>query len=321
MTTKEETGNGENAKNVTAKVNTKTKQNVKAKKKQTQTEIITKPKIEYRKDTFAEYLGSDAIAASDCKKFLESPRKFYYERNNPKVDDPDKRHFAIGSATHELTMEPEYFYENYVVSKKFDKRTKAGKEEFAQFYELNKDKVIINEVEMAMVKEMSANAKLNRTFLEFLEDSICEVSAYTIDEKTGLHIRMRPDMLPQTKNAIVDIKTCRSGSPKGFKKDCYNYGYSLSAAYYTNFLGRENYVFAALENQAPYQTSLYALDDEMMDFGRYQYRMALDLLKWSFDNNYWCDYVEFEILKECYLLDDLSDFFDTLEKSELIQIL
>ena len=58
-----------------------------------------------------------------------------------------------------------------------------------------------------------------------------------------------------------------------------------------------------------------------MDFGRYQYRMALDLLKWSFDNNYWCDYVEFEILKECYLLDDLSDFFDTLEKSELIQIL
>tara|TARA_R110002153_G_scaffold222612_5_gene375060 strand:+ start:1824 stop:2741 length:918 start_codon:yes stop_codon:yes gene_type:complete len=305
MKKKIETGNGEVAK---TKSVAKTKKN----------EQIS---VEYRKDTFAEYLGSDAIAASDCKKFLESPRKFYYERNNPKEDDPDKRHFAIGSATHELTMEPEYFYENYAVSKKFDKRTKAGKEAYNEFAELNKNKVIINEVEMAMIKEMSVNAKLNKTFLEFLEDSICEVSCYTKDPETGLHIRMRPDMLPQSRNTIVDIKTCRSGSPKGFKKDCYSYGYSLSAAYYTHFLKRENYVFAALESQAPYQTSLYALDDEMMDFGRYQFRMALDLLKWSFDNNYWCDYVEFEILKECYLLDDLGDFFNTLEKSELIQIL
>ena len=59
----------------------------------------------------------------------------------------------------------------------------------------------------------------------------------------------------------------------------------------------------------------------MMDYGRYQYRMALDLLKWSLNNDFWCDYVEFEILKECYLLGSIDDFFDTLKKSELIQIL
>ena len=49
--------------------------------------------------------------------------------------------------------------------------------------------------------------------------------------------------------------------------------------------------------------------------------MGLDLLKWSYDNNFWCDYNEFELLKECYVLGDLKDFFKTLEKSEMIAVL
>ncbi len=59
----------------------------------------------------------------------------------------------------------------------------------------------------------------------------------------------------------------------------------------------------------------------MMEYGRKQYRMGLDLLKWSQDNNYWCDYVEFEILKECYELGNLDNFFDILSKSEMIGII
>lgn len=59
----------------------------------------------------------------------------------------------------------------------------------------------------------------------------------------------------------------------------------------------------------------------MIEFGKKQYRMGLDLMKWSFDNDFWCDYNQFEVLKECYELESLDNFFDTLEKSELIKIL
>ena len=39
--------------------------------------------IEYVKDTFEEYLSKEGtISASDIKTFLESPCKFYYEKNN-----------------------------------------------------------------------------------------------------------------------------------------------------------------------------------------------------------------------------------------------
>jgi hypothetical protein len=147
------------------------------------------------------------------------------------------------------------------------------------------------------------------------------VSCYTKDEATGLNIRMRPDILPKSKSTIVDIKTCLDSSPKKFKNDVYSYGYSISAAFYLDFLQRENYVFAAIEKQAPFQTSLYVLTDEMVEYGRQQYRMALDLIKWSLDNTYWCDYVEFEILKESHALGSLDNALETIQQSELIKIL
>ena len=279
------------------------------------------PEIQYVKDSFPEYLSKkERISASDLKNFLKSPRRYFYEKNKKK-EETEERHFTIGSATHEYIMEPENFNDNYAISQKFDKRTKAGKEAFAEFEEKNKGKSVLNESEMEMIKEMSASCKMNKTFLEFMEDSLFEVSCYTTDQETGLLLRMRPDILPNNKNSIVDIKTCRESSLKAFKNDVYSYGYSLSGAFYLDFLKRESYVFGAVEKTAPYQASLYVLSDEMMDYGRYQYRMGLDLMKWSLDNNYWCDYVEFELLKECYLLGSLDDFFSTLKKSQLIQIL
>ena len=281
---------------------------------------MSKAKIEYVKDTFSEYLAREDVSASDIKNFLKSPRRYYYEKHKS-TEEETGRHFPIGSAVHEHIMEFELFYENYIVSPKIDKRTKAGKEAFAEFQSKAAGKTIIYENEMQMIEEMSTSCKLNKTFIDFMQDCYYEVSCYTVDEKTGLKIRMRPDILPKSKNSIVDIKTCRDSSPKAFKNDVYSFGYSLSAAFYSDFLKRENYVFCAIEKSAPYQTSMYALNDEMLDYGRHQYRMGLDLLKWSIDNNYWCDYIEFEVLKECYLLGNTDDFFDTINKSELIQIL
>jgi hypothetical protein len=86
-------------------------------------------------------------------------------------------------------------------------------------------------------------------------------------------------------------------------------------------LGRENYVFAAMEKNAPYQTSLYVLSEKLLQIGRSEYRMGLDLLKWSIENNFWCDYIEFEILKEHYISGDLSNVIETIENEELIATL
>lgn len=283
--------------------------------------MIQSQQIQYVKDTFAEYLGKvDYYSASDIKNFLKSPKMFFYDKYT-KVKEENQRHFAIGSAVHEMILEPQLFNSNYLVALKFDKRTKEGKESFAKFNEMAQGKTILFEDEYAMVLEMAVNVKNNHTFMELLNDSYYEVSCYTIDANTGLSIRLRPDILPKSKSTIVDIKSCIESSPKKFKSDVYSYGYSISAAFYLDFLKRENYVFAAIEKQAPFQSSLYVLNDDMVEYGRQQYRMALDLIKWSIDNNYWCDYVEFEILKESYVLGSLDTALETIQQSELIKIL
>ena len=283
-----------------------------------------KPQIEYIKDTFEEYLGKKThISASDIKNFLHSPRYYYYKAFE-EVKEKNKeteRHFPIGSAVHEVILEPELFKSNYVIAPKFDMRTKIGKAGYEDFVATSKGKTILFENEYEMAIKMGESASKSDTFTDLIRDSYREVSCYTTDEKTGLLVRMRPDSFAKNKNTITDIKTCQESSPSKFKYDAKKYGYAISSAFYMDFLKRENYVFCAIEKTPPYETALYVLDDEMTEWGRKQYRMGLDLLKWSKDNNYWCSYNEFELLKECYELENLDQFFEIAKASEKITIL
>ena len=275
----------------------------------------------YVKDTFPEYLSKkDFIAASDIKTFLNSPKLYFYQKYIQE-EKSTQRHFALGSALHELVMEPELLHLHYITFPKVDKRTKEGKLAYEEYLIKAEDKVVLYDDEMVMLENIASNAKKNKTLVSLIEDSYKELSCYTVDEKTGLKLRMRPDMLCKTKSTIVDIKSCLDSSPRKFKSDVFSYGYSMSAAYYSDFIGRDNYIFAAMEKKQPYQVSLYVCNDDMIEAGRQKYRTGLDLLKWSYDNNFWCDYNEFELLKECYVLGDLDDFFNTLEKSEMIAVL
>lgn len=279
-------------------------------------------KIEYVKDSFAEYLGNkERISASDLKNFLISPKYYYYKKFEEEKKESTEKHFLIGTALHELILEPHLFKNNYLVIPKFDMRTNVGKTAHAEFLEQAKGKVLLNIDEYEMIIKMGESATTNETFVELIWDSYRELSCYTTDEKTGLQLRLRPDSFAKTKSTITDIKTCQNSSYKAFKSDVYKFGYSITSAFYMDFLNRENYVFCAVEKQAPYQTAIYMLDDEMIAYGRTQYRMALDLLKWSMDNDYWCSYNEFEILKECYELGNLEQFFPLVKESEKITII
>lgn len=277
--------------------------------------------MEFVKDTFADYLGKkDHVAASDIKTFLHSPRKYYYEKFEC-TEKQEQRHFSIGSGLHELILEPEMFDLNYIVFPKVDGRTKEGKQQMIEFTEKSEGKTILFDNEMEMIRQMADNALKNHTLLEIMKESYREISCYTVDEVTELKVRMRPDIMSSTKSTIVDLKSCVDSSPQKFKNDCYKYSYSLSGAYYSDFIGRENYIFAAAEKTAPYQVALYVLNDEMMEYGRNQYRMGLDLIKFCQDHNFYPSYNEFEIMKDCYELGSLEDYFTTLENSQLITLL
>jgi len=273
--------------------------------------ITNNQPIKYVTDTFSVYLGKKThISASDIKNFMHSPRYYYYKSfEEIRSTDPlEGRHFSVGSALHEMILEPQKFNSNYIVAPKFDRRTKIGKQDYENFLLQTEGKTLLFEDEMNMIVKIAEQTMKNETLVDLIKNSVKEISCYTTDEKTGLKLRLRPDSLADSKNTITDIKSCLDSSYTKFRSDVYSYGYSVTAAYYSDFLNVESYVFAALEKQAPYQVSLYILDDEKMEYGRKQYRTALDLMNWSMDNNYWCDYTEFAMLKDCYELGNLDTF-------------
>lgn len=198
--------------------------------------IETENKIEYVKDTFEEYLSKkDHISASDIKNFLHSPKYYFYEKFLKPASEKE-RHFPIGSALHELILEPHLFHSNYIICPKFDRRTKQGKLDFEEFQLNAQGKTLLFEDEMSMIIKMGESASQNDTLTDLIRNSHRELSCYTKDNKTGLLVKMRPDILSTNKSTITDIKSCLDSSPIPFKRDVYKYGYSISASYYCDFL-------------------------------------------------------------------------------------
>jgi hypothetical protein len=150
--------------------------------------ITNNSKIIYEKDTFQEYLGKkDHISSSDIKNFMKSPKVYHYSKyEDTKKGDEDLRHLIIGSALHESILEPHQFFENYVVSPKFDRRTKDGKIVYETFKNENKGKRMLYEDEMEMIIRMGSNALTNKSLIELsqtkkIDKGIPYMQAKTVD--------------------------------------------------------------------------------------------------------------------------------------------
>jgi hypothetical protein len=277
-------------------------------------------KVKYVKDTLNEYLmREEYICVSDIELFLKSPRIYFYNKNKslpPEKQDP----FFIHIALYEYVKNRELFNFNFIVSPKFNKRTTQGKTDHNEFVEKNKEKTVITEDEMQFIEQASVSVMMNPTFMQILEGSQHELSVYTVDKKTGLNVKLRPHVVSEDKNIIIEVMGCLDCSPIRFRRDIEENG-SLHAALFLDFLNKGKYVFGAIEKNPPYQAVLYSLSNKIIEQGRSQYRMALDLMKWSMENNYWCDYIEFEFLKEHYLKGKLEKFTPQNEKTELIKII
>lgn len=263
-------------------------------------------KVKYVKDTHFEYLFKEEyISVSDIELFLKSPRSYFYSKNN--FEDQDQE-MPLNVAIFEYIMNRELFDRNFIVSPKFNKRTTQGKKDYADFVQMANGKYVLTEDEMEMIIQASVGVMMNRSFLSLLEKSQYDLSVYSKDKKTGLNVKLRPHVVSDERNTLIHFMGCSDNSPKKFKLDAEEKQYGLCAAFHIDFLNLEDFVFGAIEKKPPYQTVLYRLPKQLIEHGRKQYRMGLDLLKWSIDNNYWCDYVEFEFLKEAYTKKKLKTF-------------
>lgn len=225
-----------------------------------------------------DYLALEAVSASLLHQFRRSPLHARHYLTQPREDTAS---LIVGEAVHYAILEPAKFYERYALPPKVDKRTTAGKAEWAAWLADNPNVVPLTHDEYKTAEGISGAALSDPGVADlFGGKGMSEVTILWEDD--GIACKARPDRIATMgdETIILDIKTCRDASERGFARAVGEYGYHNKAAWYLDAANRisereRRFVFLAVENSEPYASALYELTDEAVGQGREQNRIAL----------------------------------------------
>lgn len=231
-----------------------------------------------------EYHGGPEFSSSAAKEILKTPAHYkhvYLDGHREK-----KKAWDIGTAVHSkvlgvgadtVTCPPELLASNGAMSTKAAKEWRAEQEAAGL--------IVVSAAEQQQVNAMAESVlthDLARGWFELPGHS--EASMFATDPETGLRLRCRFDRLPDDPRAAIDLKTTLDASPEGFKKRAHDLRYHVSRAHYLHTADlaghpRQEMVFVAVENKAPYLVAVYQFDREQVERGEREARRARELLK------------------------------------------
>lgn len=241
--------------------------------------------------TNEDYHAHSAISSTGFKAFLKSPAHFKC------LSHEQTEAMYFGSMFHTRVLE-----KNFVVAPpKFDKRTKEGKEADAAWREAHKSQLLFDwfsssEANLSAVEKLEGMAKsveLHPAASSLLSDGQSEVSAFS--NYQGVPVRARFDWL-RTDNIIVDLKSTKCAERKAFEREIFNYGYHISAAWYSlvHYLvtgkSPEAFILIAVEKAPPYAVSVFRLKPETLQLGHDMISMHLPRLKECLERQEWPAY-------------------------------
>lgn len=252
-----------------------------------------------------KYEKAPGLSQSKLKVMAKTPAHFKEALDNP--PEPT-RSFIMGHFVHTAVLEPNLLQssyhlrpETYTLEKDRDKNNRKGDikkwngnaTECKDWFAAHTDK------EVVLQAEQDAMIQIRKAVLEHPEASRAltkgkaEQCLFANDPVTGLQLKCRTDWL--SGEAIVDLKTCEDASPAGFAKSVAKYGYDVQAAFNLDIanllsLGKEYFVFIAVEKEPPHAVAVYDLDIDSIALGRSKYRRWLDLYAHCSELDEWPGY-------------------------------
>lgn len=225
-----------------------------------------------------DYHKRPELSSSQIKTLLKNP---YEYAHNIKKEQTEA--MKIGSALHCLVLEPHKFGYEFAVEPEVDGRTAAGKAARADFALSAQGKTILT-AKMGATARGAASAVLKSRAASLLQGGMAEVSVFgfvTNSEGKKYPARCRVDYSP-IEQLIADLKQSADASPDGFTRAAATYEYYIQAAWYMDVcqsvgLDVRRFVFVAVEPVDPHMVGVYDLDPAWLEFGRSEYRRALDI--------------------------------------------
>ena len=241
-----------------------------------------------------EYHASSAISRSQLKLMDKSPYHFWYHvLSGENIPARSSESLNIGSAFHTLLLEPHLFEKEFAIAPKVDRRTKAGKEAFAEFSASAEGKIILSAEQFSTVSTMVRHVASHEIVTTLISDAQYEKSIFWTDEATGLQFRVRPDIWSE--KIVVDLKTTKETNIHKFKWGALDYGYYLQAGMIyeaCQSLGRpfEAFAILACEKDVPHVPVVYTLDGDALQYGIDKFQHYKKRLKKCIDTNTWEGY-------------------------------
>lgn len=207
-------------------------------------------------------------------------KRKYIDGFNEQTETPA---LILGKALHCRILEPSEFGKRYTFAPAIDKRTKEGKELYAQFTESAAGLTVLTQEQGETMERMCSAVFAHPAAKHLLGlHGVSETMLNWHDSLSGVPCRGIIDRLTN-EGLIIDLKTTDDASPKGFARSCHKYRYHVQAAFYSDGYKQANNVdcsgffFIAVEKSEPHLVAVYYLNDHDMQRGRDMY--AQDIAK------------------------------------------
>ena len=223
----------------------------------------------------ATYHAHPAVSKSHLDLIARSPLHYWsrYIDPNRVIPEPTPA-MRLGTALHTHVLELSRWDQEIAVAPACDRRTKAGKEAFAAFEASSTGKTVITADDAEQVMAMGRAIMRHPAAAMLLGlPGKAETTHMWTDAATGLECKCRPDWLTDDGAIVVDLKTTKDASPRGFRQSVAGYAYHKQAAWYLHGLEQatgkrpDQFIFICVESSAPFATAVYAADAEMIERG------------------------------------------------------
>jgi hypothetical protein len=254
------------------------------------------------RESSTDYHQNPAISHSKLECFRRRPALYAkkYITKTIEREEPTAA-FRLGSAAHCSVLEPEEWAARYAIKPDgIDRRTKDGKERWAQFEQQNAGKIIIDQEEAETVLKLTDAVRTNPLAEQLLERGTPEM---TWRSAGTLPLQCRTDWfnaagceLTEGRAYVADLKTVDSLDDETFlqfEKAVFRFGYHRQAGFYLPLISELwikpvfDFFFVVAEKCEPFGVAVFKLTDDAVALGQDQTVADLRDLKRCIDANIW----------------------------------
>jgi len=261
---------------------------------------ITEPGI-YRGIDLDEYHGPHvipsgefAVSSSDLRRAWSMSMAHFHDgwSHNPdravKIATPL---MIFGTAAHHLLLGEERFSTRYVQEpleyrdlstakmKKWSNNALECKEWHNK--QLRADRIALKSEYYERLKGIGRSLALEPLVQDGILSGAVECSGFVKDSKTGLWIKVRPDVIPTKSGDFVDLKTTTDITDRGIKSSMAQYGYHMQGGLIWEWaeqlgLPFETFTLAFAESDRPFCVRMVPVDKEDLLRGKLLCRLMLN---------------------------------------------